>query len=535
MEEFDFIVAGGGPGGCVVTSRLTEDPSVSVAMIESGPDRRGFLADNLAVGTLALGPRKSTNNYAFETTPQPGLNGRRDFHALGRGLGGGSSINTLMYMRGNKLDYDDWAAMGNPGWGYADVLPYFKKSENNQTHRNAYHGNDGPLWVEELRTDSPYHAIVKRACEEAGLPFNPDFNGVEQEGYNCTQVVMKNGVRWHTGKAYIHPHLGVRKNLHLFVDTECTRILFEGKRAVGVEVLSGGMKRQMRARKEVIVAAGGLLSAKLLQLSGVGIAADLQALGIPVVQHLPGVGRNLMDHIDVVLAYHIPGDPNLLGISPTAVKAIYKGYKQYQREQRGLLATNFAELTGFMRLTPQSERPEIQYEFVIALARDHGRKLEFQHGMSAHVLLLHPKSRGSVKLASPDHRDAPLIDFNYYSHPDDLKVLLEGTKRTHAIFGTPTFQALVKRDLETAGCKTDDDWVRFLRRVGGTNYHPVGSCKMGVDDMAVVDPTLRVHGLQSLRVVDSSIMPKICGGNTMAPTIMIGERGADLIKREWRC
>ena len=533
MQEFDFIAVGGGPGGCVTGSRLSEDPNTSVALIEAGPDRRGFLNDNLAIGTLALGPRKSSNNYAFETTPQPGLNGRRDYHALGRGLGGGSSINTLMYLRGNRLDYDEWAALGNPGWAYEDVLPYFRKSENNQSHRNEFHGNNGPMWVEELRTDNAYHAIVKRACAEAGLPFNPDFNGTEQEGYNSTQVMMKNGERWHTGKAYIHPYLGNRPNLQMFCDTECTRILFEGKRAVGVELLSGGVKRQIRARKEVIVAGGGLLSAKLLQLSGVGRGSELQALGIPQVHELAGVGLNLQDHIDVVLAYHIPGDPHLMGISPTAIRVLYQAYHQYKREKRGMLATNFAELTGFMRFSPQSPRPEVQYEFVIALALDHGRKVMAKHGMSAHVLLLRPKSRGSVKLASPDHRVDPLIDFNYFSHPDDIQVLLEGTKRTAKIFETPTFKSLIKRDLETADCKTDEDWMRFIRRVGGTNYHPVGSCKMGSDALAVVDARLRVHGLQGLRVVDSSIMPTICGGNTMAPSIMIAEKGADMIKADW--
>ncbi len=532
MEEFDYLVVGGGPGGCVVASRLTEDPSVSVALLESGPDRRGLLGSNLAVGTLALGPRKTSSNYAFETVADPGLNGRRDYHALGRGLGGGGAINTAMYMRGHHADYDEWTALGNPGWSYSDVLPYFKKAENNQTHRNEFHGNSGPVWVEDLRTDNPYHAIVKQACAEAGLPYCPDFNGAEQEGYNTTQVTMKKGERHHSGKAYILPHLGVRKNLSLLVDTTCTRILFEGQRAVGVEVIHKGFRRQMRARCEVIVAGGGLLSAKLLQLSGVGNGSDLQALGIPVVHDRPAVGQNLQDHIDVVLGYHIPGDPNLLGISPTAVGAIYRAVKRYKAERRGMGATNFAELTGFMKLTPESPRAEIQYEFVIALAMDHGRKLIPQHGMSAHVLLLRPKSRGTVKLASNNFLDQPLIDFKYLSHPADLATLVEGTKRTAAIFSTPTFKRLIKRDMVAAHCKTDDDWAEFCKNVGGTNYHPVGSCRMGPGDDCVVDARLRVHGMRALRIVDSSIFPKIMGGNTMAPTIMVGEKAADMIKAD---
>ncbi|MBB1077510.1 GMC family oxidoreductase N-terminal domain-containing protein [Rhodoferax sp. 4810] len=534
MEEFDYIVVGAGPGGCVVSSRLTEDPAVSVALLESGPDRRGLLNVNLALGSATLVPRKTASNYAFDTVVDKGLNNRRAFHPIGRGLGGGTAINNAMYIRGHSGDYDEWAALGNPGWSYADVLPYFKRAENNQTYRNEFHGNAGPVWVEDLRTDNPYHAIVKQACAEAGLPYCPDFNGAEQEGYNTTQVTMKNGERNNAGKAYILPHLGVRQNLRLFVDTTCTRILFENKRAVGVEVISNGECRQIRARREVIVSSGGLLSAKLLQLSGVGNGQDLQALGIPVVHDRRAVGENLQDHIDVVLGYHIPGDPNLLGISPTAAGAVLTAVRRYKNERRGMGATNFAEVTGFMKLTPESARSEIQYEFVIALAMDHGRKVLPQHGMSAHVLLLRPKSSGTVKLASGNFEDDPLIDFRYYNHPNDLTTMVEGVKRTAAIFNTPTFKRLVKRDLVTAHCKTDDDWAEFCRNVGGTNYHPVGSCRMGLGDDSVVDARLRVHGMQGLRIVDSSIFPKIMGGNTMTPSIMVGEKGADMIKEDWK-
>jgi len=533
MEDYDFIVIGGGPGGCVAASRLTEDPNMSVALIESGPDRRGFLATNTAAGAIVLGPKKSSNNWGFETVVDPGLNNRRDYHILGRGLGGGSSINTMMYMRGHASDYDEWAAMGNPGWSYADVLPYFRKSENNQTHHDEFHGDSGPVWVEELRTDNPYHAVVKQACHEAGLPFNPDFNGAEQEGYNSVQVMMKGGQRNHVGQSYILPHIETRQNLHLLVDTDCLRVIVEGKRAVGVEVVSKGVRRILRCRKEVIVCAGGILSAKLLQLSGIGDGRDLQAVGIPVVHDLPGVGGNLMDHIDVVLGYHIPGDPNLLGVSLTGALAMLKGFLQWRGGRRGMWATNFAELTGFLRLTPTSPRPEIQYEFVIALALDHGRRMLPQHGMSVHVLLLRPKSRGTVKLASADPAADPLIDFQYLSHEDDVATLVAGTRRVAEIMKTPTFSRLIKRDLITAHCRTDADWVQFVRNGGGTNYHPVGSCRMGPGPDAVVDARLKVHGLRGLRVVDCSIMPAICGGNTMAPTIMIAEKGSDMIKADW--
>lgn len=534
LEEHDYVVVGAGPGGCVAASRLSENPRVSVALIEAGPDRRGLLGSCTAAGTITLAPRKNASNWAFDTLPQTGLNGRQDFHPHGRGLGGGSAINTLMYMRGHRSDYDEWAALGNPGWSYDEVLPYFRKAENNQTHRDEYHGNEGPVWVEELRTDNPYHDIVKQACAEAGWPFNPDFNGVEQEGYNTTQVMMKNGERWHVGKAYIHPCLGVRPNLTLHTETDCFRILFEGRRAVGVEVIADRGRRQIRCRREVIVAAGGLLSAKLLLLSGVGDGQELKSFGIPVVHDLPGVGRNLMDHLDFIMAFNIPGDPNLLGFSPVAALQMARSVQRYRKDRRGMLATNFAELTGFMRLGPDSPKPEIQYEFVIAIAMNHGRTMAARHGMSCHVLLLHPKSRGAVRLASRDFRDAPLIDFNYLAEPDDLATLVAGAKQTARVFQTPVFKRRVKRDLFTSACQTDEDWARVIRERAGTNYHPVGTCQMGSGPNAVVDARLRVHGVESLRVVDSSIMPKIVGGNTMAPTIMIGEKGADMIKADWR-
>jgi len=532
-EIFDYLVVGGGPGGCVSASRLSEDPSVSVALFEAGPDRHGLLGDCAPVGTVVLGPRKNANNWAFSTTPQPGLNGRRDFHPLGRGLGGGTAINTLIYMRGHPSDYDEWAALGNPGWSYAEVLPYFRKAENNQAHRDQYHGNDGPGWVEDLRTDNPYNELFKQACAEAGERFNPDFNGAEQEGYNTSQVMMKNGERFGVNKAYIRPYLGKRANLRLFTETQCTRVLFEGRKAVGIEVIAAGQRRTVRARREVIVAGGGILSPKLLQLSGVGDGADLQALGIPVVHHLPGVGRNLMDHLDFILAYHIPADPHLLGVSPTAAVQLVKWVRRYRRERRGMLTSCFAEFNGFLRLTPDSPKPEIQYEFVVAIALDHGRQLVARHGISPHVLLLNPRSRGTVKLASADFADAPLIDPCYYSDPQDLATHVAGVKRVAQFFQTPTFRGLIKRDLLTGHCRTDEDWADVIRNRVGTNYHPVGTSRMGRGADAVVDARLRVYGLEGLRVVDSSIMPKICGGNTMAPSIMIAEKGADLIKQDW--
>ncbi len=536
MEEFDFVVIGAGPSGCVVASRLSEDPSVSAVLLEAGPGQRsGILATNSALATIVYGPKKSAYNWGFETEADPGLNNRKDYHVLGRGLGGGTQINTLMYMRGNSKDYDRWADLGNPGWGWNDVLPYFKKSEDNRTFNDEFHGKGGPVWVEELRTDNPYHDILRKACNEAGWPHNPDLNGKTQEGFRCTQVMMKNGERHHAGQAFILPHLDNRPNLKLYCDTHVARILFEGKRAVGVEVVCKGERRQIRARKEVIVSAGGILSAQLLKLSGVGDKAELQKHGIAQVHQLPAVGKHLHDHIDVVLGHHIPGDPNLMGISPTAVGAFLKGMKRWKKERRGMFTTNYAEVTGFMSLTPESPKPEIQYEFVVVLAMDHGRDMYWKHGMSTHILLLDPKSRGTVTLASNKWEDFPLVDFKYFSHPDDLQVLVEGTRRVAKVYDTPTMKSLVKRDLITENCKTHADWEQFCRNGGGTNYHPVGSCRMGPDPMDnVVDHRLKVHGLEGIRVIDSSIFPAIMSGNTTAPTYMVGEKGVDMIKADWR-
>lgn len=536
MQEFDFIIVGGGPGGCVSANRLTENPNISVALIEAGSDRTGVLGDLTSLSAALLVPRKNKSNYGFQTENDPGLDGRSDFHSIGRGLGGGSAINTLMYMRGNPKDYDEWERMGNAGWGWDAVLPYFKKAENNRTFRDsALHGTTGPMTVEEVRSDNFYQELCIQACEEKGIQRNQDLNGPEQEGVRVTQLCTRDGLRFGVGKAYIRPIQNERSNLHLLLNTLCTRIILSAGRAVGVEIERKGKKEILLARKEVIVAGGGLLSAKLLQLSGIGDRQWLAEVGIDTLHELPAVGKYLWDHADVVLGYQLPTDTRSFGLSPVGAWMIVKGLFDWLKNRRGFWATNFAEVTGFMSLTPTSNKPEIQYEFVYTLAMDHGRTLYARHGMSVHVLLLQPKSHGTVRLASKNPKDDPKILFNYYQDPQDLRTMVEGVKRVHRIvMDSKALAPYIKRDLLTAHCQTDQDWEKFVRQVTGTNYHPVGSCRMGQDAAtSVVNERLQVHGLAGLRVIDSSIMPSIVNGNTMAPSIMIGEKGADLIKEDW--
>lgn len=527
-EQHDYIVVGGGPGGCPVANRLSADPRSSVCLIEAGGDNHSATV-RVPLLLIANVPKKNARNWAFDTVPQKGLNGRIGYQPRGKGLGGSSAINALVYMRGHPGDYDEWEALGCPGWGYRDVLPLFRKSEHNETLSDQFHGQGGELNVANLRTDNPYHQIITDMLREAGLR-ETDPNGAEQEGFCVAQVMQKNGERCSSANAFIDPVRDKRKNLTVQLNAQATRIVFEGKRAVGVEVVQAGKTRVIRAGKEIILAAGALQTPQLLQLSGVGRAADLQPLGIPIVHDLPEVGYQLSDHPDFILGYHIP-DTRLLGLSPKGLFGMLGQWRRYQRERRGMFSSNFAEVNGFMRLGPQSLRPEVQYEFVVGLAVDHARKLEPRHGLSCHILGLRPKSRGSVKLKSARWQDAPLIDPNFFDHPEDVREMVEGAKRLDRIVKASRGLApRIKQDLFTAHCRSDADWAAVIRERADTNYHPVGTCRMGTDDKAVVDArSLKVRGVQGLRVSDASVMPAIVGGNTTAPTVMISEKCAQFI------
>jgi choline dehydrogenase-like flavoprotein len=531
-DTFDFVVVGGGSGGCAVASRLSEDPATSVALLEAGGKDDNWVVTT--PGAMILMISGKVNNWAFDTVPQKGLNGRIGYQPRGKGLGGSSAINAMVYIRGHKNDYDHWASLGNAGWSYGDVLPYFKRSEDNSDLDGAYHGKGGPLHVTSLRSDNPVQEMYLQAAREAQFRIRDDFNAEEQEGLGVYQVTQKNGERWSAARGYIHPFMGARNNLNVETGAHATRILFEGKRAVGVEYRQGKGVKQIRARREVILSGGAFQTPQLLMLSGVGDAAALGQHGIASVHHLPGVGQNLQDHPDFVFGYTSDA-PYFSGLSWGGIARIFKGIAQYRRERRGPMTSNIAECGGFLKTRPDLEAPDIQLHFCMAMVNDHGRKPRWGTGFSCHVCLLRPESRGSVWLQSADPMAAPAIDPNFLGEEADVDTMVAGFKTTKRLLDAPALKALQTSDVFTSGIETDDAIRKVLRERVDTVYHPVGTCKMGVNDpLAVVDPKLRVYGLEGLRVVDASIMPTLIGGNTNAPTIMIGEKAADMIKAEMR-
>jgi choline dehydrogenase-like flavoprotein len=531
-DTFDFIVVGGGSGGCAVASRLSEDPATSVALLEAGGRDDNWVVTT--PGALILMVSGKVNNWAFDTVPQAGLNGRIGYQPRGKGLGGSSAINAMVYIRGHRSDYDRWAALGNTGWSYADVLPYFKRSEDNSELDGEYHGKGGPLHVSGSRTDNPVREIYLQAAREAQFRIREDFNAEEQEGLGAYQLTQKNGERWSAARGYIHPFMATRANLRVETNAQATRILFEGKRAVGVEYRQGKDTKQIRARREVIVSSGAFQTPQLLMLSGVGDSAALAKHGIASTHHLPGVGQNLQDHPDFVFGFTSDA-PHFAGLSFSGIARIFKGIAQYRRERRGPMTSNVAECGGFLKTRPDLDVPDIQLHFCMAMVADHGRKPRWGTGFSCHVCLLRPESRGSVWLQSADPLAAPAIDPNFLGEDSDLEAMVAGFKMTKRLLDAPALKALQTSDVFTEGVETDDDIRKVLRNYVDTVYHPVGTCKMGVNDpLAVVDPKLKVHGLDGLRVVDASVMPTLIGGNTNAPTIMIGEKAADMIKAEMR-
>jgi len=525
-DTFDYVIVGAGSAGCVLAARLSEDPSVSVCLLEAGASDRSPLI-RVPLGLAVVVPHP-IHNWAFRTTPQRGLGGRRGYQPRGKALGGSSSINAMVYTRGHKSDYDQWAALGNAGWSYADVLPYFRRAEHNERLADDFHGQGGPLNVADARSPSGFSELWIAAAEAQGMKRNADFNGADQEGIGFYQLTQKRGERWSAARAYLTPNLS-RANLAVWTRAHATRVIFEDRRAAGVEYLQQGTRRTVRARRETIVAAGALQSPQLLLLSGVGDGETLRSLGIPAVMHLPEVGRNLRDHVDFVIAYESPRK-DLIGFMPGDIVNAFRSAWRYHRDRRGIFSSNIAEAGGFLKTSPELPAPDIQLHFCIGILENHGRKLHAARGFSTHVCVLRPKSAGTLTLASRDPLAAPLIDPGFYTHPDDIDVMVKGFRIARGISQSPTLDPHRGKEMFTAGIASDDEIRAVLRHRSDTIYHPVGTCRMGVDDGAVVDPQLRVRGVSALRVVDASVMPTLIGGNTNAPTIMIGERGSDLIR-----
>jgi len=526
---YDFIVVGAGSAGCVLANRLSENGRHSVLLLEAGPADR-YLWIHIPIG-YAKTMFHPVYNWGFYTDPDPHMNGRKIYWPRGRGLGGSSSINGLIYVRGQAEDYDAWAAAGNAGWGWQDVLPYFIKCEHNTRGASQYHGSGGPLWASDIGEEHELMEAIIRAAGERGVPRNDDFNGATQEGVGYYQLFTREGWRCSTAVAYLKPARG-RPNLRIETGAHATSIVFEGTRAAGIRYRKDGQEHEVRAAREVVLSAGALQSPQLLQLSGVGDAARLQALGIPVTHHLPGVGENLQDHLQLRLMYKVKKPITTNDDLQSWWRQFKMGWK-WITERKGPLAIGINQGGMFTRILPDSTTPDIQFHFASVSAEMAGAKPHPWSGCTFSVCQLRPHSRGTVFAKSRDPLEAPSMQPNYLSHEADRRCAVASIKFARHLAAAPALGDYIAEEYRPgSGVASDDETLDWARNYGATIFHPSGTCKMGSDPLAVVDARLRVHGLAGLRVVDCSIMPTLVSGNTNAPVVMIAEKAADLILRD---
>ena len=522
---YDYVIVGGGSAGCVLANRLSADPSIKVALLEAGPSDRNFLI-HMPLGYVAL-MKTGWVDWGYHTEPQAGMNGRRLYWPRGKVLGGSSSVNAMIYIRGVPDDYNQWAELGNSGWAFDDVLPYFKKAECYWQGANAFHGADGPLKVTRPGVAHPLNVAWIEAGRQAGYPITSDFNGAQQEGFGPIDCTMAEGRRASAAACYVRPAL-TRRNLTIITKAQATRILLERGRATGVEYARQKQRHEIRASREVILSGGAINSPQLLLLSGIGPAAEISRHGIKTVHPLPGVGKNLQDHLHGAVKRTCRAPVSLYSVVKPS--ALMRHVPHYLVTHKGPASKMAIEAMAFLKSSPSLAAPELQYHFVPVLYADHGRVLIHAHGFMSYYNMQRPAARGEITLKSADPLAHPAIQPNYLQSETDLRALRDGLKILRGIFRQKAFALYGGEELAPGPAVETDAGIDAYHRASGESlYHPVGTCKIGRDEMAVVDETLRVRGIDGLRVVDASVMPTLVSGNTNAPTIMIAEKAADMI------